>query len=89
MLPVDSRWMTCTMRDGSNAVRIVRKDGRGSIYFGAEARFLSREEAITAAGNETLTLAVGRACVHEPDVVVYGLPVSLGCRELRAAPRSG
>jgi len=45
---VDSRYL----RDGANTIRITRQDGRGPIYFGAEARFYSREEPITAAGNE-------------------------------------
>jgi hypothetical protein len=45
---VDSRYL----RDGANTIHLVRKDGRGPIYFSAEARFVSREEPIPAAGNE-------------------------------------
>ncbi|MDB6112469.1 MAG: Large extracellular alpha-helical protein, partial [Pedosphaera sp.] len=40
------------IRDGENDVRIVRRGGKGSIYFAAEARYFSLEEPITPAGNE-------------------------------------
>lgn len=36
----------------SNEIRIVRKSGKGPVYFAAEAKFFSLEEPIAAAGNE-------------------------------------
>jgi uncharacterized protein YfaS (alpha-2-macroglobulin family) len=41
-----------TVRDGENLIKIVRKEGKGSLYFSAEAEFFSREEPIPPAGNE-------------------------------------
>ncbi|MBI3948971.1 MAG: alpha-2-macroglobulin [Acidobacteria bacterium] len=38
--------------DGPNDIRIVRKSGRGPIYFAAQAKFFSLEEPITPVGNE-------------------------------------
>jgi len=40
------------IRDGENDVRIVRRSGKGSLYFAANAKFFSLEEPITAAGSE-------------------------------------
>jgi uncharacterized protein YfaS (alpha-2-macroglobulin family) len=40
------------IRDGENDIRIVRKDGKGPIYFAASATFFSLEEPVTPAGNE-------------------------------------
>jgi len=40
------------IRDGQNDVRIVRRSGKGSIYFAADAAFFSLEEPVTPAGNE-------------------------------------
>ena len=40
------------IRDGENDIRIVRKGGKGSIYFAANAKYFSLEEPITPAGNE-------------------------------------
>ena len=40
------------IRDGENDIHIVRKGGKGSIYFAANAKFFSLEEPITPAGNE-------------------------------------
>jgi len=40
------------VRDGANDVRIVRRGGKGPIYFAVDAEFFSREEPITPAGNE-------------------------------------
>jgi len=36
----------------SNEIRIVRKSGKGPIYFAAEAQYFTQEEPIAAAGNE-------------------------------------
>ncbi len=36
----------------ANEIRIRRTSGKGSLYFAAEARFVSLEEPVTAAGNE-------------------------------------
>jgi hypothetical protein len=41
-----------SVRDGANEIRIVRKSGRGPIYFAAQAEFFSLEEPITPTGNE-------------------------------------
>ncbi|MDB6068427.1 MAG: Large extracellular alpha-helical protein [Pedosphaera sp.] len=43
---------TKLIRDGENDVRIVRKSGKGPIYFAANAKYFSLEEPITPAGNE-------------------------------------
>jgi uncharacterized protein YfaS (alpha-2-macroglobulin family) len=40
------------VRDGENDIRIVRKSGKGPIYFAADAKYFSLEEPITPAGNE-------------------------------------
>lgn len=40
------------IRDGANEMRIVRKSGRGPIYFAVQAKFFSLEEPITPVGNE-------------------------------------
>ncbi|MCS6804576.1 MAG: alpha-2-macroglobulin family protein [Acidobacteriota bacterium] len=40
------------IRDGANEIRILRKSGRGPIYFAAQAKFFSLEEPLTPAGNE-------------------------------------
>ncbi|HKQ79889.1 MAG TPA: alpha-2-macroglobulin family protein [Blastocatellia bacterium] len=40
------------LSDGANDIRIRRLSGNSPIYFSAEARFFSREEPITEAGNE-------------------------------------
>ena len=40
------------IRDGDNNVRIVRRSGKGPIYFAARASFFSLEEPITPAGSE-------------------------------------
>ncbi|MFZ2492994.1 MAG: alpha-2-macroglobulin family protein, partial [Thermoanaerobaculia bacterium] len=40
------------VRDGRNEVRIVRSSGTANLYFGAEARFFSLEEPVTAAGTQ-------------------------------------
>ncbi|HYM59559.1 MAG TPA: MG2 domain-containing protein [Thermoanaerobaculia bacterium] len=42
------------VRDGVNEIRIKRSGGRGTapLYFSAEARFVSTEEPVKAAGNE-------------------------------------
>lgn len=45
-IPVDAK----LVKDG-NEIRI-RRGGEGSLYFSAEARFVSLEEPVTAAGNE-------------------------------------
>jgi hypothetical protein len=38
--------------DGPNDIRILRKSGRGPIYFATQAKFFSLEEPITPVGNE-------------------------------------
>ncbi|MHC4209360.1 MAG: alpha-2-macroglobulin family protein [Planctomycetota bacterium] len=40
------------IRDGTNEIRIVRRNGEGPIYFAAEATFFSLEEPVPPAGNE-------------------------------------
>jgi uncharacterized protein YfaS (alpha-2-macroglobulin family) len=40
------------IRDGQNEITIVRKNGKGPLYFSAEAEFFSLEEPLKAAGNE-------------------------------------
>ncbi len=45
---IDPSWL----HDGVNEVRIVRRSGKGPIYFSAEAVYFSLEEPITPAGNE-------------------------------------
>ncbi|HEX4644716.1 MAG TPA: alpha-2-macroglobulin, partial [Verrucomicrobiae bacterium] len=40
------------IKDGTNEIRIVRRSGRGPIYFAANATFFSLEEPVTPAGNE-------------------------------------
>src|SRR5262245_35171570 len=40
------------LADGANDIRIRRLGGKGPIYFSAQARFFSREEPVTEAGNE-------------------------------------
>jgi uncharacterized protein YfaS (alpha-2-macroglobulin family) len=40
------------IRDGVNEIRIRRTNGTAPIYFAAEARFVSLEEPVKAAGNE-------------------------------------
>jgi uncharacterized protein YfaS (alpha-2-macroglobulin family) len=40
------------IRDGDNDIRIVRRGGKGPIYFAADATFFSLEEPVTPAGNE-------------------------------------
>ncbi len=40
------------VREGANTIEIVRRSGRGPIYFSAEARLFTLEEPIEAAGNE-------------------------------------
>ena len=45
---IDHKWI----KDGVNTIRLVRKSGKGPLYFAANATFFSLEEPITAAGNE-------------------------------------
>ncbi|HKS23984.1 MAG TPA: MG2 domain-containing protein [Thermoanaerobaculia bacterium] len=40
------------VRDGANEITIRRTSSAGSLYFAAEARFVSLEEPVKAAGNE-------------------------------------
>jgi uncharacterized protein YfaS (alpha-2-macroglobulin family) len=40
------------IRDGQNEITIVRKNGKGPLYFSAEAEFFSLEEPLKASGNE-------------------------------------
>lgn len=40
------------IRDGQNEITIVRKNGKGPLYFSAEAEFFSLEEPLKPAGNE-------------------------------------
>ena len=40
------------LADGANDIRIRRLGGLGPIYFSAQARFFTREEPVTEAGNE-------------------------------------
>ena len=40
------------IRDGANEIRIVRKSGKGPLYFAVQAEFFSLEEPIPAAGTE-------------------------------------
>jgi uncharacterized protein YfaS (alpha-2-macroglobulin family) len=40
------------LRDGANEIRIRRTAGTAPLYFAAEARFVSLEEPVKAAGNE-------------------------------------
>jgi len=40
------------LRDGVNEIRIRRTAGKSPLYFSAEARFVSLEEPVKAAGNE-------------------------------------
>ena len=40
------------IRDGNNEVVVRRRNGAGSIYFSAQARFFSLEEPLKPAGNE-------------------------------------
>jgi uncharacterized protein YfaS (alpha-2-macroglobulin family) len=46
--PVDSKFI----KDGANEFKIVRKHGKGPLYFSMQAKFFSLEEPITPAGNE-------------------------------------
>ncbi|PYV85470.1 MAG: alpha-2-macroglobulin, partial [Acidobacteria bacterium] len=39
------------LKEGTNEIRILRKNGSGPLYFSAQASFFSLEEPITAAGN--------------------------------------
>jgi uncharacterized protein YfaS (alpha-2-macroglobulin family) len=39
------------VQDGANTIEIRKKAGAGPLYFAAEAKFFSREEPITPAGN--------------------------------------
>jgi uncharacterized protein YfaS (alpha-2-macroglobulin family) len=49
-IEVDPSWI----RDGENAIEIVRVAGDGPLYFATETRFFSLEEPVTAEGNEIL-----------------------------------
>jgi uncharacterized protein YfaS (alpha-2-macroglobulin family) len=40
------------IKDGTNTIRLIRKGGKGPLYFAANATFFSLEEPITSAGNE-------------------------------------
>lgn len=40
------------IRDGTNEISIVRKSGKGPLYFAVQAEFFSREEPIPPAGTE-------------------------------------
>lgn len=40
------------IRDGTNDIRIVRRNGDGPIYFAAESTFFSLEEPVPASGSE-------------------------------------
>ena len=40
------------IKDGVNTIRLIRKDGKGPLYFAANASFFSLEEPIAPAGNE-------------------------------------
>jgi uncharacterized protein YfaS (alpha-2-macroglobulin family) len=40
------------VRDGTNEISIVRKNGSGPLYFSAQAEFFSLEEPLKPAGNE-------------------------------------
>ena len=40
------------IRDGANEIRILRKGGKGPLYFATQARFFSLEEPVSPAGNE-------------------------------------
>ncbi len=46
--PVDPKFV----RDEANEFKIVRKQGKGPLYFSMQAKFFSLEEPITPAGNE-------------------------------------
>ncbi|MDH5763024.1 MAG: MG2 domain-containing protein [Nitrospinota bacterium] len=45
---IDPKWI----KDGTNSIRLIRKNGEGSLYFSANAQFFSLEEPIPAAGSE-------------------------------------
>jgi uncharacterized protein YfaS (alpha-2-macroglobulin family) len=40
------------IKDGANEFKIVRKKGKGPLYFSIQAKFFSLEEPVTPAGNE-------------------------------------
>lgn len=40
------------IRDGANDIRVVRRGGKGPIYFAVQAKFFSLEDPILPAGNE-------------------------------------
>lgn len=46
--PVDKK----VIKDGANEITIVRKQGKGPLYFSIQAKFFSLEEPVTPAGNE-------------------------------------
>jgi hypothetical protein len=57
------------LRDGANEIRIKRGSGSGPLYFAAQAQFFSREEPVTAAGNEVF--------VHRQYYKLVGRPTLL------------
>jgi uncharacterized protein YfaS (alpha-2-macroglobulin family) len=50
-------------------VHIVRKGGKGPIYFAVEARFFSLEEPVTPAGNELFITRAYRKLVPRPTLL--------------------
>ncbi|VAX29744.1 hypothetical protein MNBD_NITROSPINAE05-140, partial [hydrothermal vent metagenome] len=48
IFPVGAKFI----QDGANEFKVVRKQGKGPLYFSIQAKFFSLEEPITPAGNE-------------------------------------
>ena len=57
------------LKDAGNEVHIVRKGGKGPIYFAVEARFFSLEEPVTPAGNELFITRAYRKLVPRPTLL--------------------
>jgi uncharacterized protein YfaS (alpha-2-macroglobulin family) len=48
IFPVDNKFI----RDGANTMQIIRKNGKGPLYFSLHAKYFSMEDPVPAAGNE-------------------------------------
>jgi alpha-2-macroglobulin len=71
MLSAPSRFVVpeSAVRDGMNQVTIRRTSGDGPLYLGAEARFFSLEEPVTAAGHEMFVKREYRKIVPRPTLL--------------------
>jgi alpha-2-macroglobulin len=54
VLSAPSRWEIdrALIQHGKNEIKLVKKSGKGALYFSAQAQFFSLEEPITEAGHE-------------------------------------